>query len=64
MDAVQNAVESRGVPAILNSDQGIRFTSEEYKQLLKNLHIRQSMDGQYHDRALVPQPQDRADLYQ
>ena len=34
-----------GVPAALNSDQGSQFTSEEYKNLLKELHIRQSMDG-------------------
>ena len=45
LEAVQKAVESCGVPAILNSDQGCQFTSEEYKQLLKELHIRQSMDG-------------------
>ena len=45
LEAVQNAVESCGVPAILNSDQGSQFTSEEYKRLLRELHIRQSMDG-------------------
>lgn len=45
LEAVQNAVQICGVPAILNSDQGSQFTSEEYKQLLKSLHIRQSMDG-------------------
>ena len=45
LEAVQNAVENCGVPAILNSDQGSQFTSDEYKQLLKSLHIRQSMDG-------------------
>ena len=33
------------IPAILNSDQGSQFTSEEYKRLLKGLRIRQSMDG-------------------
>ena len=30
---------------IINSDQGSQFTSDEYKALLKELHIRQSMDG-------------------
>ena len=45
IEAVRKAVEACGVPAILNSDQGSQFTSEEYKQLLKGLHIRQSMDG-------------------
>lgn len=32
-------------PEILNSDQGCQFTSAEYKQLLKEEGIRQSMDG-------------------
>ena len=32
-------------PVILNSDQGCQFTSCEYKQFLKDNHIRQSMDG-------------------
>ena len=44
-EAVQNAVETHGTPAILNSDQGCQFTSEAYKKLLKDFHIRQSMDG-------------------
>ena len=43
--AVQGAVETHGTPAILNSDQGCQFTSEAYKNLLKESHIRQSMDG-------------------
>ena len=43
--AVKNAVAAYGVPAILNSDQGSQFTSEEYKAYLKGQHIRQSMDG-------------------
>ena len=45
LDAVRNAVEHFGTPAILNSDQGSQFTSAEYKALLKSLGIRQSMDG-------------------
>lgn len=45
LEAVQKAVGTCGVPAILNSDQGSQFIGEEYKQLLKELHIRQSMDG-------------------
>ena len=32
-------------PEILNSDQGCQFTSHEYKQLLKENGIKQSMDG-------------------
>lgn len=42
---VREAVAAHGRPAILNSDQGCQFTSDEYKQLLKDMHIRQSMDG-------------------
>ena len=45
LDAVRNAVEHFGIPAILNSDQGSQFTSTEYKSLLKSLGIQQSMDG-------------------
>lgn len=43
--AVREAVATHGSPAILNSDQGCQFTSSEYKELLKELHIQQSMDG-------------------
>lgn len=43
--AVQNAISTHGVPAILNSDQGCQFTSDEYKTFLKSHSIRQSMDG-------------------
>lgn len=43
--AVKEAVQTYGAPAILNSDQGSQFTSNEYKKLLKELHIVQSMDG-------------------
>ena len=45
LEAVRSAVNQFGTPAILNSDQGSQFTGNEYKQLLKDLHIRQSMDG-------------------
>ena len=38
-------MEQYGIPGILNSDQGSQFTSEDYRQLLQKLHIRQSMDG-------------------
>jgi len=43
--AVENAVEKYGTPAIINSDQGCQFTSDDYKQLLRSFGIRQSMDG-------------------
>ena len=45
LEVVQEAVERHGVPAIINSDQGSQFTSDDYKELLQSLHIRQSMDG-------------------
>lgn len=45
IEAVRNAVDQYGVPAIINSDQGCQFTSAEYKNLLKQYKIRQSMDG-------------------
>lgn len=32
-------------PEILNSDQGSQFTSDEYKQFLRDNKVRQSMDG-------------------
>lgn len=43
--AVKEAVKESGAPAIINSDQGSQFTSKDYKDLLKELCIRQSMDG-------------------
>ena len=42
---VKDAVSEYGVPGIINSDQGSQFTSNEYKELLSSLNIRQSMDG-------------------
>lgn len=45
LEAVREAAETHGTPSIINSDQGSQFTSDEYKVLLKELHIRQSMDG-------------------
>ena len=43
--AVKETVKECGVPAIINSDQGSQFTSTDYKDLLRILNIRQSMDG-------------------
>lgn len=43
--AVEEATAKYGIPGIINSDQGAQFTSIEYKELLKSLQIRQSMDG-------------------
>jgi putative transposase len=43
--AVRDAISRYGKPEIINSDQGIQFTSDNYTEYLKTLHIRQSMDG-------------------
>lgn len=45
LKAVERAMETYGVPAIINSDQGSQFTSEDYTTFLKKQGIRQSMDG-------------------
>ena len=45
LQAVKDAVKQYGTPSIINSDQGSQFTSSEYKALLQELGIRQSMDG-------------------
>lgn len=45
LDAVKGAVKRYGVPAIINSDQGSQFTSQEYTRYLAGMKIRQSMDG-------------------
>jgi putative transposase len=45
MEAVKRAIQNYGIPAIINSDQGSQFTSEEYTGFLKQQRIRQSMDG-------------------
>ena len=43
--ALEAAIAENGIPAIINSDQGSQFTSNDYKQKLKQYGIRQSMDG-------------------
>ena len=45
LQAVKKAIKTYGIPAIINSDQGSQFTSEEYTEYLKSQNIRQSMDG-------------------
>lgn len=45
LQTVAEAIQTYGIPAIINSDQGSQFTSTEYRQLLKQHGIRQSMDG-------------------
>jgi len=45
LEAVRKAIGEHGTPAIINSDQGSQFTSDEYVELLREHGIRQSMDG-------------------
>jgi putative transposase len=42
---LQNAFKQHGAPEILNSDQGVQFTCQEYVDLLTNERIKISMDG-------------------
>ena len=45
LEAVRSAIETHGIPGILNSDQGSQFTSNDYRDYLKRSGVRQSMDG-------------------
>ncbi len=45
MDCLQSALKNWGKPAILNSDQGSQFTSNNFAQILKNESIKISMDS-------------------
>jgi putative transposase len=45
LEAVKRAIRTHGTPAIINSDQGCQFTSDDFIDLLRSLGIRQSMDG-------------------
>ncbi len=45
MDALEEAIEKYGCPAIMNTDQGRQYTSERFIQALKERDIQMSMDG-------------------
>jgi putative transposase len=45
IDALNEAIDIHGAPAIFNTDQGSQFTSEEFTGVLKQYDIRISMDG-------------------
>lgn len=45
LGAVKTAIETHGIPSIINSDQGSQFTSNDYIECLASQGIRQSMDG-------------------
>lgn len=42
---VREATVRHGIPSIINSEQDSQFASKAYKDLLRSLSIRQSMDG-------------------
>lgn len=44
-DALEEALRNYGTPDIFNTDQGSQFTSDAFIQILKDHHIRISMDG-------------------
>ncbi len=44
MKALHKAL-TKGMPSIINSDQGCQFTSQEWVAALQNLNIQVSMDG-------------------
>jgi putative transposase len=45
LEALEEAINVHGVPAIVNTDQGSQFTSQAFTGLLKKHSIRISMDG-------------------
>ena len=45
IEAVEEAVQRYGTPAIFNTDQGCQFTSSEFVEWLRTHGIQQSMDG-------------------
>ena len=45
IEALEEAIQTYGTPEIFNTDQGSQFTSDDFTQVLKDHHIRISMDG-------------------
>ena len=45
VDALEEAIETYGEPAIFNTDQGSQFTSDKFISVLEDHHIEISMDG-------------------
>ena len=45
VEALEDALDNYGKPAIFNSDQGCQFTSEAFTNVLKAYYIQISMDG-------------------
>jgi putative transposase len=45
VEALEEAIRTYGTPEIFNTDQGSQFTSDEFTDILKDHHIKISMDG-------------------
>jgi len=45
VEALEEAIRTYGTPEIFNTDQGSQFTSDDFTGILKENHIRISMDG-------------------
>lgn len=45
IEALQEALHKYGTPEIFNSDQGVQYTSSAFTDVLKENHIKISMDG-------------------
>jgi putative transposase len=45
IEALEEALRKYGTPDIFNTDQGSQFTSDDFIQVLKDHHIKPSMDG-------------------
>jgi len=45
IETIEEGIKKYGKPSIINSDQGVQFTSNNYTNLLKNNEIMISMDG-------------------
>ena len=45
VEALQEALSRHGAPEIFNTDQGAQFTSTAFTQVLKDNHVKISMDG-------------------
>ncbi len=55
IQALEAAIQDHGCPKIMNSDQGVQFTSEAFTSALKTNGIQNSMDGKgcYYDNIFV-----------
>lgn len=45
VEALEDALQHFGPPAVFNTDQGSQFTSQDFTQLLKDARVKISMDG-------------------